>query len=194
MGRRARNTTTAAVAAVAVLLIMTMLAGQASSQEAQAEIPQDAKHVGLTKCAACHFPQYTHWKTSPHGKAFEILPTKYKQDPSCLKCHTTGYGLPTTVEDPAAVHVTGVNCEACHGPGSEHARIALGFVDTPMNEEGLEKLRNAITKIDPTNVCIKCHVSMAHKTHPEFDREPGPAGALPGPTTRRSQGFFKIHE
>jgi hypothetical protein len=189
MKRNSLNTTIVATVIGAILL---SLLGLGFISEARAQEIKDTKYVGMTKCAACHFQQYAHWKTSPHGKAFEILPTKYKEDASCLKCHTTGYGLPTNLEDPKEVYAMGVNCEACHGPGSEHAKTALAFVEQPMTEAGLDRLRKSIQKNDPQNVCITCHLSMAHGSHPEFDREPGTA-ALPSPRARRSQGFFQVH-
>ena len=158
-----------------------------------AQPPLGTKYVGLTKCAACHFQHYKDWKSSPHRSAFEILPTKYRRDAECLECHTTGFGEPLAVADRAAVNGTGVNCEACHGPGGAHAKIALSFVDELITDEGLERLRAAIVKTNPQNVCISCHVSMAHKPHPKFDHEELPAGGrsqLPAPRSRR---FFQVH-
>ena len=73
--------------------------------------PENAGYVGLTKCAACHFDQYKDWKTSGHGKAFEILPAKYKKNSGCLKCHATGLGK-LNVQD-NSFYQSGVSCEAC---------------------------------------------------------------------------------
>jgi hypothetical protein len=134
-------------------------------------IPPPAGHyVGMTKCAACHFKYYENWKASPHGKAFEILPTKYRNDSECLKCHVTGHDAPTATG--SAASQTGVTCEACHGPGSEHANLALSYVgqESLLNEDCLKTLRATIRKTS-LDQCIQCHTTMAHKPHPEFDRD-----------------------
>ena len=141
-----------------------------------AQTEGDLEYVGTTKCAACHFNQYKTWKSSAHGGAFEILPAKYQRDASCLKCHTTGFGKPTTLAQPTAVYVTGVNCEACHGPGSQHVQYALRLVEQDLTDASLKQLRAAIKRAS-LDLCINCHQGVAHGSHPKFDRElPPPRG------------------
>ncbi len=145
----------------------------------------EGQYVGLTKCAACHFDQYKDWKGSEHNRAFEILPMKYRTDASCLECHATAAATDTTA------HPFGVSCESCHGPGGEHAKYALRFVNEVITEEGLKNLRDKIQLVDMLQ-CVKCHVSKAHKKHPPYDREE----VLPEPTSieNRSTSFFdSIH-
>ena len=150
---------------------------QPETRSLQTQLADQPKYVGLTKCAACHFPQYKNWKSSPHGKAFELLPKKYKNDAECLKCHTSGFGQPTELADPETAYPMGVSCEACHGPGGEHAKIALTLVNQQITEGDLTRLRSAILKLDPTNACVKCHVSKAHKQHPEYEKDQSSASA-----------------
>jgi recombinational DNA repair protein (RecF pathway) len=142
--------------------------------------PKNAEYVLLTKCAACHFDQYKDWKDSKHSKAFEILPVKYRNDASCLKCHTTG-----SVGDVSSYEY-GVSCQACHGPGSEHANLALRFVNELITEEGLTSLRKKIQRLD-MHQCVNCHISKAHKKHPPYDAEA--AVLLPSP--KKSANFFQ---
>lgn len=150
--------------------------GSASPHEA-------GDYVGLTKCAACHFDQYKDWKGSEHNRAFEILPLKYRNDASCLECHTTGSATDATSQQ------FGVSCESCHGPGEEHSKFALRFVNEIITEEGLTTLRGKIQRLDMVQ-CVKCHVSKAHKKHPPFDREE----VLPAPARSGSVSFFdSIH-
>jgi cytochrome c peroxidase len=57
---------------------------------------------------------------------------------ACLKCHTTGYGLANARFEKGFDVADGVQCEACHGPGSEYksmktmkdreASVAAGLV------------------------------------------------------------------
>jgi hypothetical protein len=157
-------------------------------------VAAEADYVGMTKCAACHYAQFRDWRETPHGKAHEILPTKYRQDESCLECHSTGFGHPASPEA-AAANLKGVSCEACHGPGGKHARYALTFVGEgrELTDDALTVLRSQIQRLSMAQ-CIRCHVSMAHKPHPEFDREPAPArGVRPGPRDAAATNFFRIH-
>jgi hypothetical protein len=127
-------------------------------------------HVGTLKCAACHFQQYRVWRDSRHARAFDILPAKYKQDASCLKCHTTGYGQATGYKGEATANLAQVSCEACHGPGSEHAQTAIGFLEKEITPAGEQQIRNSIEML-LSNVCLDCHVTAAHKPHPPYDKE-----------------------
>lgn len=139
-------------------------APQASSK------PNSNDFVGLTKCAACHFKEYQTWKTSAHAKTASYLPVKYRNNDECMGCHSGyhGSGRP----DPANAQLTGVACENCHGPGRQHADFALSLMNQKAepNDETLTQLRS---KIDRTSLsqCIRCHLSQAHKKHPEYDRD-----------------------
>jgi mono/diheme cytochrome c family protein len=173
--------------------------GVARAQEAAdaepLELAGEADYVGMTKCAACHYAQFKDWKETAHGKAHEILPTKYRKDESCLECHTTGFGQPASSDEAAAANLMGVSCEACHGPGGKHARYALTFVGQgrELTEESLKVLRSQIQRI-ALEQCIKCHASKAHKPHPEFDREaPSARGTQTGQRDARPRGFFQVH-
>lgn len=156
---------------------------QQTLEEGVTPLIEEGKIVGITKCAACHFDQYKDWKGSEHNGAFAILPTKYRNDASCLQCHLTGQ-----VSDPTT-HQFGVSCESCHGPGEQHARYALRFVNEIISEEGLAELRSKIRRLD-LHQCVKCHVSKAHKKHPPYDREE----VLPVPNANKPNRFFEsIH-
>jgi hypothetical protein len=154
--------------------------------------------VGITKCAACHYSQFKDWRETPHGRAFEVLPTKYRNDASCLECHSTGHGQPTSSPDAVAANRQGVSCEACHGPGGQHARYALTFVGEgrELTDQSLQVLRSQIERVS-MGQCIQCHTAMAHKPHPPYDPEPAPAPPR-GPRTGQREpaggSFFRIHD
>ena len=97
----------------------------------------------MKKCRTCHKKelignQQAVWEKSPHAKAYEALKTPKAaelakqrgisgpphQAAECLKCHVTAYGKPATAFDKgqALAEADGVQCESCHGPGSEYRK------------------------------------------------------------------------
>lgn len=149
----------------------TSLAENADDAAAEPAPPANQTFIGSKKCAACHFDQFLIWRGDKHAKAYEILPSKYKKDASCLKCHTTGFGEPTGFKTAADTHLAGVTCESCHGPGSEHEKIAKPFANVDkLTPEQTKLCRDSIYLMLPKNVCITCHTSKAHKPHPKYDK------------------------
>jgi hypothetical protein len=103
-------------------------------------------YIGNRKCRLCHFEYFTEWEKDPHANSFARL-GRMKNNPYCLKCHTTGYGeAQGFVSEKITPELRGVQCEACHGPGSRHK-------DNPHDKGSLPIGR----KIDYQTVCIKCH-------------------------------------
>ena len=103
----------------------------------------------------CHFEYFKEWEKDPHANAFARL-GRMSNNPYCLKCHTTGYGeAQGFVTEKITPELRGVQCEACHGPGSRHK-------DNPHDKGSLPIGR----KIDYQTVCIKCH---DRNWTPEFD-------------------------
>lgn len=114
-------------------------------------VPEDATYVGPDKCRLCHMEEYKMWKEVGHATAFGDLLPEEQKDPDCFKCHVTGHGEESgyTSADETP-ELKNVSCEACHGPGSAHVKIAgehMGQAgDWPMKLEGV-----------PQNRCVKCH-------------------------------------
>ncbi len=81
-----------------------------------------AKFVGTESCAACHPADYAVWQKSGHARAFgALLARDSYADPSCITCHTIGFGTPSGYQRVfAGKSMTQVGCESCHGPGSTH--------------------------------------------------------------------------
>ncbi len=99
----------------------------------------DHTYVGVEACKLCHEKQYDIWKASAHAKAYADLKAGEQTNPRCLSCHTTG----------ASAAFPGVQCEACHGPGS-----AYSDMDTMKNfrtvwDAGLNRHAAA--------TCVNCH-------------------------------------
>jgi hypothetical protein len=139
-------------------------------------VPQGQSYVGTKRCSSCHFKQYTAWKKTKHcTEAWAKVPTKYRRDPECVKCHVTGYGVKSGYAagtDPAVLqNLLGVTCEACHGPGSKHEAVCKKYSSKKKLDPAEEKeARGSIYKILPQNVCIRCHLEQNHKEHPKYDK------------------------
>jgi len=73
-------------------------------------------YVPSDQCGKCHLAQYQRWAKTEHAGAYEpLVKVKRTGDPSCLTCHTTGFGTEngfhTLQETPK---LAGVNCQDCH--------------------------------------------------------------------------------
>jgi hypothetical protein len=114
-------------------------------------------YIGNRKCRLCHFEYFKEWEQEHHANAFAVL-GKQRTNPYCLNCHTTGYQGPQGfVSEKITPELRGVQCEACHGPGSKHK-------DNPHDKGALPIGR----KISYEKVCKKCH---NRNWTPEFNYE-----------------------
>ena len=86
----------------------------------------DEQFLGLVNCRSCHQSVYDSWRVTTHAQAYNTLRAQTAEDePQCLACHTTGYQYYGGYEeDGPNKTLTNVQCEACHGYGTEHAREA----------------------------------------------------------------------
>ena len=75
-------------------------------------------------CRKCHKDAWQAYASSAHRHAYATLRDKGRNfDPECLVCHVTGYEWKGGYgEEPPYNRLTDVQCEACHGYGTEHAR------------------------------------------------------------------------
>jgi len=125
------------------------------------------KYVGANKCKTCHKKlgdQYAIWKKSGHAKAYEALlsdkaiaiakekgiagPPSKSAD--CLGCHSTAAGLsPKDFEGKPLVDTDGVQCESCHGPGSDYKKKKV--------MEDRDKAIAAGLVMPDEKTCTKCH-------------------------------------
>lgn len=116
---------------------------------------QDYEYIGAAKCKMCHNKpatgaQYKQWAETKHATAMESLKGDEKNDPKCLKCHSTAGAVDESLIATITVD-EGVSCESCHGPGSAYKSKAI-------MESREKSLANGL--IVPTKeVCITCHNS-----------------------------------
>jgi hypothetical protein len=85
-----------------------------------------ASYVGVEACRSCHPNTVQKWSATPHARAFDALLGDPRpdvvSDAECVSCHTTGFGYVSGWRSREATpHLSGNQCENCHGPGSQHA-------------------------------------------------------------------------
>ncbi len=82
--------------------------------------PPEGSYVGASACGPCHGKAHEVWRKTRHARATEDLAVDHQtENPDCLRCHATGVGKAGGY--PArGVDLSGVQCEACHGPGAGH--------------------------------------------------------------------------
>jgi hypothetical protein len=108
--------------------------------------PGRAFFVGIDKCASCHKPAMLFWRKTVHAHAWKTLVDGGKQaDYKCVGCHVTGYGQVGGSSLGFTKKLEAVQCEMCHGPGSEHVA-----------KEGLEE-PPAVEKDTRPATCTGCH-------------------------------------
>ena len=114
------------------------------------------KYAGYKACLTCHLNVCRYETNTPHASAFNNLPGSQKANPSCLVCHTVGYGLPTGfVSESATPQLAGVQCENCHGPAANHAAAP----DDP----------TVIPRVDlAAQICGGCHNGSHQPTYDEW--------------------------
>jgi hypothetical protein len=194
---------------ITVLTVIGLLFGttvNSQPPESKGGVPTPAvsigqTYVGVKKCSACHFKQYTAWKKTGHAKeAWESVPAKYRTSAECLLCHATGYGQPTGFKDAASTpNLTGTTCEACHGPGSKHEEVCKPYLNKKKLDPAEDKIardsiykaeisgvklhelphyglqdkaaQDVIAKIKPGEVCAACHSFKTPADHPKYDKQ-----------------------
>ena len=137
------------------------------------------KYVGVKKCAMCHKSeskgnQHGQWLSSAHAKAYERLASPEAQGsakskgvtgnpqeaPQCVKCHVVGYGEDASLFTESFIKADGVQCEACHGAGSDYLGLSVMKDKAKAIAAGL---------IIPTKeTCVKCH-NPESPNYKEFD-------------------------
>ena len=131
----------------------------------------ESKHpvyVGAKVCATCHQGkgmghQFSKWLESKHATAYAVLakpeskeiaelsgiPQEPQESPMCLGCHATGAHVEAWERDETFFTEDGVQCEKCHGPGSEYMDAAI-----MMDREAAMK---AGLMMPTERDCIGCH-------------------------------------
>ena len=129
---------------------------------------QDRIYLGEKVCRACHHlqgnrDQYNPWRRSKHSQAYTALfkPEAIQiaevsgidiepfKSPVCLGCHTTAYNEEDWERDPSFNFSDGIQCEQCHGPGSDYIDVEI--------MQNREKATKSGLKYPQKRDCLICH-------------------------------------
>ena len=115
--------------------------------------------IGAKKCMMCHKKDnvYPTWLETKHAKAWESLKPEDQKNDKCVGCHTVG-------KDVAGELLTGVQCEACHGAGSDYMKMNIMKDKKVAADNGLI--------MPDEKVCKKCHnenVPEQYRSKEAFD-------------------------
>jgi predicted CXXCH cytochrome family protein len=141
-----------AIGMIGIAIVVGILAFSASTpgETVASELEgtkSPATYIGVDQCASCHSSQYTKWLNTGHGKDFTDfdyhgstmnLFLRYSPDPAqflpgrCATCHVVGYNdtaqggfdISQAYNSTHNSKFLGIQCENCHGPGSEHPAAA----------------------------------------------------------------------
>lgn len=150
----------------------------------------DARYVGSKKCKMCHSKSHKSWSKTKMAKTLDALkpgerveakirlkfdPQKdYTQDPKCLECHTTGFGLPGGYPMPGdtksagrAKVNAGVTCEGCHGPASNYIKFHKTIM-TKKQPYTTDQLRQLGQPAADVKTCTPCHNRRNPTVGPDF--------------------------
>lgn len=141
---------------------------------------QDPQHefAGLDRCKMCHRGDrngniFEKWEASPHAKAYETLASEKskevyaklgktgnpQEDPSCLKCHITGWGVDTKFTEKVKLS-DGLSCESCHFAGADYWKKSI----MENREEAIKQGLNPSAE----KSCVGCH-NEESPTYKEFE-------------------------
>lgn len=161
------------------LVVVAMIAFSFTS--VNSESAGSFKYVGVSKCQTCHKTeaqgkQYDIWQNSKHSQAWKTLQTeaadkiaqekgfttKAAETPQCIKCHVLGKDIVPDELTETFVKEDGVQCESCHGPGSEYKAMSIMKDKQKAIDNGL------IVPSDKSQFCVSCH-NPESPTYKEFN-------------------------
>lgn len=140
------------------------------------------KYVGVNTCVgACHNKedqgdQFKIWNESAHSKAYLNLQTERadsiarsrgfitsaSETPQCVKCHVLGKEIDESELQGSFDKAQGVQCESCHGPGSEYKKLSV------MKNKEEAVAGGLILHTEKGKFCVQCH-NEESPTYFEFD-------------------------
>ncbi len=154
---------------LSIFFLISSLLIAANDDSTKTAVKQHA-FVGAETCGMCHKSekqgkQLDIWKASKHAQAYKTLEsdeankiakekgfdTPAAKTPECLKCHVAGAGVDASLLGPKFKTEDGVQCESCHGAGSDYKTIKI------MKDKKLAEENGLVVPGDLKTFCAKCH-------------------------------------
>lgn len=177
-----------------VLSLLTLAACAVLAANAAGAQAATHTYTGARACGMCHKTeaqggQLVIWEKSKHSQAYTTLTTPAANDiakakglttpaaesPACLECHAIVGDAKADVKD-------GVQCEMCHGPGSDYKSLAVmkdkaqsiaGGLKTYADAAAIEALcRTCHNEKSPTAKEFKFDERWAAIRHPVPPKKP----------------------
>lgn len=154
MTRRARLGL-ATIGLVGLVVVASYATAPARATEtAETPRPPDDAYVGAAVCESCHSAKFTQFAATPHG---------------------------VLITDPL-VDTRDRGCEACHGPGAEHSKLAKDVADRMSQPGGANtptptdwKIFNPkrATAEEVADRCTRCHTEQSiRRQHDHVEHDP----------------------
>ena len=126
-------------------VLMALFLGLTGAEEAK-----KARHdyIGVKKCVICHKKDgiAASWEATKHATAWDNLSEEDKKNEALKPFYTTGI-------DAKGELLTGIQCEACHGPGSDYKTNSI-------MKDREKAIANGLL-IPDEKTCLKCHNDKA---------------------------------
>lgn len=148
-------------------------------------------------CIRCHSEATLNWRQTGHARALHGLYTSDHAASYCLPCHTTGwddseqiYGADDAWAAASAdtTLYADVQCESCHGPGSQHNSI---------DPDATDVLVPADQELWAVAACAVCHDGSHHPYFTEWElsahAEADVSGAGYGLTVATDEDCARCH-
>jgi len=115
------------------------------------------RYTGEKDCRECHMDQHNSWRQTVHGRTFsDLIRNRESENEQKVKRSVTGWLEESGfVDRRESSHLYNVQCESCHGRGSEHVKSKGGALET---------------LIKPETTCLRCHDTT---NSPNFDLQAG---------------------
>lgn len=171
-----------AVYSSGLIAFALVIAATLAPSKAQEKSTSNPAYVSSKQCKLCHNKpgegqQFAVWQKAPHAGAFKTLlgddalavakkiglTTPPSESADCLKCHVTGYNVETKTLPPKLKLEDGVQCDSCHGPGSNH--LADGKKLRMDKDADIDIMANLIPP--DANTCVICHNEESPTWNPE---------------------------
>ena len=151
------------IIALLIMGLMGLWLVTATAQEEEA----GHEYVGANKCKICHKDTYEAWEKTAHANAWASLTEEEQAKEECITCHMTG-------KDAEGEMLVNVQCEACHGPGSDYKSPKIKskkkWAETPEEMRTLAQEAGLISVPGADN-CTQCHKKEGNPNFKPFDYE-----------------------